>query len=144
MQQNVYWASKYPVYGGGLTARIFLVPPFPQSFQYTYLKILKSFFALCFKSDTCIDYTSHYKSGSSHAHMPSMVLNPSMVLHRHWLAELFMAKTSICKKKISFSIYIDFLFSFAFSRESRDFYITKAHKFSPNRELSPSDISSRA
>ncbi len=69
------------------------------------LEILKSFFVLCSKSDTYINCTSHYKSGSSHAHVPSMVLNPSMVLHRHWLAELFMAKSSICKK-IYLSLFI--------------------------------------
>lgn len=48
--------------------------------------------------------------------------------------------------KLHFFLYLYwiFFFSFASSRKLRDFYITKTHKFSPNRELSPSDISSSA
>lgn len=47
-------------------------------------------------------------------------------------------------KFYSFLYYLSwFLFSFA-SWEWWDFYLIKTHKLSPNRELSPEDISSRA
>lgn len=107
----------------------------PTSFHYitsNHYKFWNLFFGLCCKSDTYIDYTSHYRSGSSHTPVPLRI----------FLEANYDENIPV---KFYFFLHLSwFLFSFASSWECWDFYITKTHKLSPNRELSPEDISSRA